>query len=370
MEKVLFSASIDEHLLGFHIPYIKWFSQHDYEVHTASKGNKDIPFVNIKHNISFERSPFKIANIRAFLELKKLIDENEYKLIHCHTPMASIITRFAAMKARKKGTKVIYTAHGFHFFKGAPLVNWVFYYSIEKIASRYTDCLITINEEDYNLAKNKLFAKNIRFVNGVGIDLDIFKYQTIEKKAELRKNYRYDERDFILIYAGELSYRKHQDLLIDAINNAQNSILNIKLLLAGAGNLYDQYKEQIIKLGLEDKVILLGSRADVAELMMLSDIAVSASRQEGLPVNVMEAIAIGLPLIVTDCRGNRDLVKNNENGYVIGVNDTKDFSDAIVRLHDSLQERLEFSKKNKEIIQKYSLEKIVEDMCEIYQEFL
>lgn len=370
MDKILFSASIDEHIIGFHIPYIKWLNEQGYEVHVASRGNKEIPFVDKKYNIPFERAPFKVANIRAYKQLKNVIKHNDYKLIHCHTPMASVITRLAARKARKQGTKVIYTAHGFHFFKGAPLINWLIYYPVEKLVAHYTDCLITMNKEDYNNAKKKLAAKNIRFVNGVGIDLNIFKSQTMEKKDELRKNYGYSKDDFILIFAGELSYRKHQDLLIDAISGVKKNIKNIKLLLAGKGSLYEQYKKQIIKLGVEESVSLLGSRSDVVDLMMLSDVAVSSSRHEGLPVNVMEGIATGLPLIVTDCRGNRDLVKNNENGYLASIEKPQDFCDAILRLYNSEEKRINFFNKNKEIIKKYSLVNTINEMGEIYQEYL
>ncbi|PKM96279.1 MAG: glycosyltransferase family 1 protein [Firmicutes bacterium HGW-Firmicutes-1] len=370
MEKILFTASIDGHLIGFHIPYIKWFNDQGYEVHTASNGNGKIPYVHMKHNIQFERSPFKFTNILAYKQLKKIIEENDYKLIHCHTPMASFITRLAARRVRKKGAKVMYTAHGFHFFKGAPIINWLLYYPIEKLMARYTDCIITMNDEDYNISRNHLAKNNTRFVNGIGVDLTVYKPQTTEKKDQLRKHYGYKKSDFILTFAGELSYRKHQDLLINAISCVKENIAGIKLLLAGEGCFYDQYKDQIIKLGLEEYVFLLGKRNDIVDLMMLSDVAVSSSRQEGLPVNVMEGIATGLPMIVTDCRGNRDLVKNNENGYIIGIENTQDFCDAILKLYDSPIDRMRFANNNIEIIKKYSIENTIKEMAVIYNEYL
>lgn len=370
MEKVLFTASIDSHLIGFHTSYLKWFHEQGYEVHSASYGNSTIPYVHIKHNLPFDRSPYRIANITVYKQLKKLILENDYKLIHCHTPVASILTRLAARKARKKGTKVIYTAHGFHFFKGAPLVNWLFYYAIEWLVARWTDCIITMNSEDYKIAIKKLPCKDIRFVNGVGIDLSDFNAPTAETKDAFREQYGYPKDAFILIYAGELSYRKHQDLLIAAIHDVKERIPNILLLLAGEGDLREQYQNQISQLGIENFVFLLGYRSDIKDLLKLSDIAVSASRQEGLPVNVMEGMATGLPLIVTDCRGNRDLAIASENGYVIGVDDIKGFSDAIFKLYESSEDRLLFSNRNKEIIQKYSIENIVKEMALIYKAYL
>ena len=149
MDRVLFVATVTSHINAFHIPYLKWFKEQGYEVHVASKGKQKIEYCDKHYEIPFERFPLKKNNIKAFRELKKIIDNNNYKIIHSHTPVAGILTRLAVRKARKSETKVIYTAHGFHFYKGAPLLNWLIYYPIEKICSRWTDCLITINSEDY-----------------------------------------------------------------------------------------------------------------------------------------------------------------------------------------------------------------------------
>lgn len=146
MKKVLFTATVDSHILQFHIPYLKYFKEQGYEVHVATNGNEKIPFCDVKHKIHFERSPFKINNLKAIKQLRKIIEQEKFEIIHCHTPVGSVTTRIAAKKARRKyNTKVIYTAHGFHFFKGAPIINWVLFYPIEKWLSKYTDCLITIN---------------------------------------------------------------------------------------------------------------------------------------------------------------------------------------------------------------------------------
>ena len=171
MKKVLFTATVDSHILHFHIPYLQYFHEQGYEVHVATNGTEEIPFCDVKHTVSFERSPFKANNIKAIKQLKEIIDKEKFNIIHCHTPMGSVVTRLAAKQARKKyNTKVIYTAHGFHFFKGAPILNWILFYPVEKWLSKYTDCLITINEEDYTLAKNKFHAKKVELVHGVGVD--------------------------------------------------------------------------------------------------------------------------------------------------------------------------------------------------------
>ncbi|AMM94004.1 glycosyl transferase [Peribacillus simplex] len=369
MKKVLFSAAVDSHILNFHLPYLKWFKEQGYEVHVASNGDSEMPYVDVKYNIPFERSPFKFANFKAYKELKKIIEKNKYKLIHCHTPMGGALTRLAAIKARKLDTKVLYTAHGFHFYKGAPIVNWLLYYPVEKWLSKYTDCLITINKEDYQKVINNFKAKSIKLVNGVGIDLNKFLPQTIEMKNELRKKYNFNETDFIVLFAGELSYRKHQDLLIDAFYLVNKKIPNVKLLLAGDGNLYQQYRDQVSRLELQETVQFLGYRNDIDKLLTISDLSVSSSRQEGLPINVIEAMATGLPLVVKDCRGHRDLVINGENGFVIKGDNEEGFSGLIERLYGSKELRSKFSDKNIEMVRKYSIENVMKEMESIYLEF-
>ncbi len=368
--KVLFVASVESHFISFHLPYLKWLKEQGAEVHVACSGDMQIPFTDKKHTLTFERSPYKLNNIKAYKELKKIIDSEDFKFIHCHTPMASVITRLSAKKARKRGTKVIYTAHGFHFTKGGPWQNWALYYPIEKILSRYMDCLITINEEDYSFAKKSLYTKDIRFVNGVGVDTDKMQKQTEEKKLQLRKSCGYKAEDFILFFAGELSYRKHQDLLIKAVALVKEEIPDIKLLLAGDGALMNKYKQMVEENKLEKQVLLLGYSSEVVNLLLLSDISVSSSRREGLPVNVMEGMAAGLPLIVTDSRGNRDLIINNENGYVVDIEDEKQFAQAIIKLYKNPDIRKKFAENNLRDINKYSLHVILQEMIKIYAEYL
>ena len=367
MKKVLFTATVENHLYSFHTPYLKWFKEQGYQVHTASKEEgRELP-VDKKHDISFARSPFKLDNLKAYRELKTLINNEDYDIIHCHTPMGGALTRLAARKARKKGTRLIYTAHGFHFFKGAPLINWLLYYPVEKILARYTDILITINNEDYENAMKKRFkAKKIELIDGVGINLKKFRPQTIVEKNRLRNEYGYKEEDFILIYAGELNYNKNQSLLFKAIALLKEEIPEIKLLLAGTGDLLEDYQSEVSQLGIKQHVEFLGYRNDVPSLMLLSDIGVSVSKREGLPVNVMEAMATGLALVVTDCRGNRDLVVNGENGYVIEMDDADGFAAAISKLHDAADLRKTMAEHSLQLIEKYSIERVMEEMERVY----
>ena len=202
MKKVLYVATVDIHIKTFHLPYLKMLHDMGYEVHVATNGKEEFPDCDKKHTICIERSPYKLKNIKAIKQLKKIIDKEKFDIIHCHTPMGSVVTRLAAKKSRKKhNTKVLYTAHGFHFYKGAPLLNWILFYPIEKYLSKYTDTLITINQEDYNLAKNKFSKRcnNIEYVPGVGIDTEKFNIKLTEKeKNQFKKNIGIKKEDFIL----------------------------------------------------------------------------------------------------------------------------------------------------------------------------
>ena len=210
MKKVLFVATVVKlHIMVFHIPYLEWFKKNGYEVHVAARNdydNKDeciIPFCDRFHDLPFERSPIRKNNLQVYKDLKNIIDTEQYEIIHCHTPMGGAIGRLAARSARKKGTKVIYTAHGFHFFKGAPLVNWLAYYPAERWLAKYTDVLITINTEDYEIAK-KFKVNRIEYVPGVGIDTDKFKNIEVNR-TEKRESLGVSEDDFMIISVGELN---------------------------------------------------------------------------------------------------------------------------------------------------------------------
>lgn len=371
MSKVLVTAHLGRHFRLFGQGDYKVLLDMGYEVHIAANFNDEIDKFDhpdvIKHQIDFDRNPFSRQNLKALNQLKKLFREEDFELVHCQSPSGGAITRLAAKETRaKKDTKVIYTAHGLHFFKGAPKKNWIMYYNFEKFFAKYTDCIITINEEDYYLAKDKLKVKNVEHVHGVGIDLKKFKPQTKEQKLELRSKYGYKVSDFILIYVGELSYRKNQDAAIKIIKNLKDKIPNIKLLIVGTGELEKKYKEEVSKLNLKSNVEFLGYRDDISNLMSLSDLCISTSRQEGLPVNIMEAMATGLPLVVSDCRGNRDLVKDNENGYVVPLDELIEFEKSIEKIAMEKNLKLKLSEKSLINIKMYDIKNTKKEMSKIY----
>ncbi len=374
MKKVLFVATVTKHINSFHIPYLKWFKEEGYEVHVASNGNEPIEYCDKHYNLPFERFPLRKNNIKTYRELKKIINENKYEIIHCHTPVGGVLTRLAAKKARKKGTRVIYTAHGFHFYKEAPLLNWLIYYPIEKWLSRYTDCLITINKEDYELAKKKFRkCKQIELVHGVGLDTTKFDIKISNQAlATLKDEITIKKDNIVLTYIAELNKNKNQQLLIKTIEQiVKEGDTRYILLLVGDGKLKERYQKYVKKHKLENNIKILGKRNDIAKILKITDIYVASSLREGLPVNILEAMYMGLPIVATDNRGHRELIKNKKNGYIIDSEQKKkDFCEKIIELSHNKKIYNKFKEENKKIVKEFSLEEVTKEIRKIYNIYI
>lgn len=376
MHKVLVVSTLGRHFRYFGQYDYKVLKELGYEVHAAAnfKVKEYDSFEEdgvIRHQIDFKRNPFSFKNIVAYFQLKKIFKENNFKLVHCQSPTAGFFTRMAFLHFRNRERKIIYTAHGFHFFKGAPLINWILFYPVEKYLSVVTDALITINNEDYLISKRRFKCKTFR-IPGVGIDVN--KYARAENSAyseKIRSELGLNNDDFILIFVGELSKRKNQIFLIRCINQLMKiGYSNIKLLLVGEGVKMSNYKKYVIKNNLQKNVIFCGYRNDVPDLFSIANISVSSSYQEGLPVNVLEAMASGLPLILTNCRGNADLVVNGENGFVVDFDDDEAFVQAVIKLYNDRKLLHDMGKKSKEMILNYSLDNVQQIMKSIYNDLL
>jgi glycosyltransferase EpsD len=369
--KILFCATVDYHFKAFHLPYMEWFKKQGWEVHVAANGSMNLPFVDEKYNLPITRSPFSLKNLKAYGRLKQIIEENDYKIIHCHTPVGGVLARLAARGARKKGTKVIYTAHGFHFCKGAPVQNWLVYYPVERWMAKFTDCLVTINNEDHSLASAHGFkVPQVQHIHGVGVDTDRFKPVSVEQKLRMREALGYKENEFILFYAGEFNRNKNQMLLIQALASVKEKIPNAKLLLAGNGSMLEQCKKHAAKLGVEDRIEFMGFRSDIEHLLKIADIAVSSSNREGLPVNVMEAMACGLPVIATHNRGHSELIINDKNGYIVPRNNDELFGNRIYNLYSSPEIRKTMGEESRKRIKPYSLNEVGEELGRLYSAYM
>lgn len=371
MKKVLITATVYSHVAQFHKPLINMLKEKGYEVHVAGRNNlvekKGLSIENVDkfYDIPFSRSPLNKNNIVAFVKLKKIINENNYSIVHCNTPMGGIITRLATMKQRNKGVKVIYTAHGFHFYNGAPKKNWLVYYPIEKFFSRYTDLLITITKEDYKVAKEKFYCSVVH-MHGVGANAEKFNSDTINFE-ELRMNLDFNITDFIVLTIGELNKNKNQEVAIRAIKKLENKIPNLKYLLAGNGPNKEYLEKLVEENNLNEKIIFLGYTTDVDKYMKISDILVSSSLREGLPLNVMEAMFCKRSVIASKNRGHNELITHMKNGMLFDAKNEEELAENIFKLYKNKNLRNSLISNAYQVIQKYGIDAITKELDIIYK---
>ncbi|WP_416655359.1 glycosyltransferase family 4 protein [Bacillus amyloliquefaciens] len=370
-KKVLFCATVDYHFKAFHLPYFQWFQDMGWEVHVAAGGDMNLPFVNEKFSVPIRRSPFHPENLSVYRQLKRLIQDNGYDMIHCHTPVGGVLARLAARQARQKGTKVLYTAHGFHFCEGAPLKNWLLYYPIEKFLSSYTDCLITINEEDYERAKQmKKTDCDAKKIHGIGVDTDRFRPVNRAESERLREKHGFTAGEFILVYPAELNGNKNQGILIEAAALLKNSIPELKLVFAGEGAMEESYRKKAESLGVSDIVRFYGFCRDIHELIQLADLSVASSIREGLGMNVLEGMAAEKPAVAADNRGHREIIEDGVNGFLVPAGDSAAFADRIEKLYRSPGLRKAMGQKGRRTAECFSETRTVKEMAHIYAGYM
>lgn len=369
-KKVLFVATVVKtHIVQFHIPYLKMLKEMGWETAVAAKNDYDdsnecnIPYCDKYYPVAFGRSPLTRDNIRAYKELKSIIDEGDFDMIHCHTPVAAFLTRLAARDARKKGCKVVYTAHGYHFYKGAPLLNWLVFFPAEWIASFFTDVLITINREDYEFSRKHLHAKRLEYVQGVGVKLERFQNHSAERDA-IRVSLGLGKDDFVLLSVAEMTKNKNHRMMLEAMARIPNP--HVHLLCAGRGQELENNIALCSQLHLMHRVHFLGYRSDVPQLYAAADVFLFISFREGLSLSLMEAMSSGLPCIVSPIRGNVDLITDRKEGIYARLH-PKSIAEAIVSLESDPELRRTLGEAAKEKVQAFSLDTISKRMEEIYR---
>lgn len=321
--------------------------------------------INVEYiHIDFDRNVYNfVQNNKAYRQIKKIIHEHHFNIIHCHTPIGSVLTRLAARKYRKQGTKVIYTAHGFHFFKGAPLKNWLLYYPVEWLCSFFTDELITINKEDYARAQKHMHAKHITYIPGVGVDTKKFAPNLLpmEEKVLKRAELGVKDGEKMLLSVGELISRKNHESVIRALAKLNDP--KIKYFICGNGGLKDELENLSKELKLSDNITFLGYRTDISALCECADLFVFPSLQEGLSVALMEAIASKTPVICSNIRGNTDLIKGH------ALFDAKNILEISERIEEYLhKDNSEETERNFSTLKKFDLENVSEEMKALYLE--
>lgn len=323
-------------------------------------------------HLSIPRSLTHIPEMfKSISKLKKHIAEHPYEIIHTQTPFGGVVGRLAAKKARKQNkTKVIYFVHGFHFFKGASAKNHIIYYNIEKFLSHYTDCLITLNQEDYAAACNKFRHPNVRYVPGIGVDTDMIHNMHVDKAAKcLSLGIPTDKK--IILTVAELIPRKNLDGTIRAFAGIKNH--DSILVICGKGQLAEQLKKLTQDLDIAQRVFFLGYRTDILDIYHIADIFLFTSYQEGLPVGIMQAMAAGLPVIASDIRGNRDLLGAGEDtqssDYLIDVKDKTAFTNKLDYLLEKPEIRASLGSENtKRCREHFDISIVHKEMLAIYKE--
>lgn len=399
MKKALIHAHTTYMLTQFNIDNIKILQGLGYTVDVASCWNDDDSALSpeamndrrkllkdLGCRIIETSSLRKIFNIfelqKAYMQLKREVETNKYEIVHTQSPIGGVICRLACRKARKLyGTKVVYEAHGFHFFKGAPLKNWLVFYNVEKYCSKFTDLLITINKEDYNSAQD-FYAKQVAYVPGVGVDTHKF-VASEGAREKIRKELAIDEDTTVLLSVGELIPRKNHIEVLKALKIMKDQGMlvspesdervepkyKIRYLIAGRGRMAAELRDIIKTMGLSDYVKMLGFRRDVADVFAASDIYVFPSHQEGLPVALMEAMSVGLPVICSRIRGNTDLIEDGVGGYLF---DSKDEQTLVLALKRSLADlptvRENMGQANIETMKSFDKEKVNELMKQLYEQ--
>ncbi|MDW2799655.1 glycosyltransferase family 4 protein [Clostridium boliviensis] len=385
-KKALLVTTVSGFVPQFEMSNVYILRNMGYEIHyatnynTPSYGNDNRRLKGtgiIQHQIDFVRSPFKIQNIKVYFQLKQLMIDEHFDLVHCHTPMGSVIARIAAHAT--KTYPVIYTAHGFHFFKGAPYINWFLYYPVEKLLSYFTDQLICINQEDYERSKKHFHAKHLNYIPGVGLDIN--KEQKAVDINRKKQELGLHSDKFILLSSGELIKRKNHETIIRAIRDYKDNYASVPFhyIICGQGVLEGYLKDLADSLKVSNYISFLGYRNDMMEILQIADLFIFPSYQEGLPMALLEAMAYGLPVICSDIRGSRDLMGKCEKdtmnvcdgGILIKhADDVKSFSKAIYLILQNKELLNEMSSKNKIKVKNFSQINVNEAMINIYNNLL
>lgn len=367
--KVLLTATVQSHICQFHKPLVEVLHEHGCEVHVAARDNLakknglKLDFVEKIFNVPLARSPKSTDNIRAYKELKKIIDEGHYDVIHCNTPMGGIVTRLAARKTRKQGTKVIYTAHGFHFYKGAPKKNWIVFYPIEKFFSRLTDILINITYEDYKLAKEK-FHCQVEHIHGVGVNEKRYFPVGLEKQKKLREELGFGADQKIILCVGELLPNKNQQMAIRMMQQVVMKFPDAVLLLAGNGPEQEKLENLIAELRMEQNIKMLGYCTCLEKYQRITDVLVACSKREGLPLNLVEAMLTQNPVVASVNRGHRELIHDGENGYL--VNSVDQMAEKVMGLLADAQLKNKIGSAAQDYARDYGFVNVERELEEIY----
>lgn len=372
-KKALIVTRVSGFVPQFEMNNVKILQEMGYEIHYAAnfdtvvygEDNRRLMNTGIKrHHIPFLRSPLSRQVIFCYKRLKQLMLNEEFDLIHCHMPMTGVVARRAAKAVYKEtGRKVpvLYTAHGFHFYKGAPLANWIYYF-VEKHYARYTDRLILINKEDFARAGKFPVRGKTEYTPGIGM-------KPLPQPTEgfdLREKYGISPEDKVIVSVGELTNRKNHKTMIEAMDWFRRE--PVTYLICGTGPLEEELRKQIREMHLENRVILAGYCENIPDILRQADFFAFPSKQEGLPVAVMEAMQAGLPVLGLDIRGNNELIVDGHGGFLFEEDLAEDYVKGLQFYLSYPEEAERMGRWNQEKVKAFSLEHVEKEMRRIYAE--
>lgn len=371
MKKILYVTTVSSTINAFLVPHIKYLIEQGYKVDVATNITDEVDKYLIDigvrvFKVDFQRTPISLKNSRAYKQIREIQKNEKYDMVHVHTPVASFVTRYALRK--EKNLKIIYTCHGFHFYKGGSILNWMLFYPIEYLAARWTDKLITINSEDLEVAKKFKLRSNgsVSKIHGVGIEKEKYVVENFDK-SEYRRKLNLENEDFVILVLSELNKNKNHIQLIKAMSKLKDKYPNIKALFAGVGPLEEEIKSQIKNYGLENNIQLLGWRNDVKELINSCDVVGLFSKREGLGKCLLEGMICGKAVIATNTRGPKELIVNDENGFLFEIDEHEETIKSIEKIYKDKSLKAKFEYNGKKKADKYLLENVLFQLDEIYK---
>jgi glycosyltransferase EpsD len=368
--KILYIANVaGEHICKFYLNEFKKMSELGHCVDVACRLDSDVPYVSRIYPMPWKRSPFHFSTFGGIKKVKKIIETGNYDIVYCTTPIGGLIGRLAAKQVKKYHPAVIYIAHGFHFFHGSSFLSWLIFFPVEKWLSKYTDVLITINDEDYQIALTKFSAKKVVQINGIGANLH--KYQDISMSEEQIRILKNDlgtmNRYPILYYAAEISALKNQKMLLSVLRLLQERGFSPALLLPGEDETNGKFSRLIKKKKMDGCVRLLGFRKDCEQIIRTADFCTPSSTREGLGINIIEAMASGIPIVATNNRGHRQSILTGKNGFLVDINDSQAMANNICSLISNPSLKNEIVQNALKTSGEYGWDKVFPSILKIYQ---
>lgn len=373
MGKRILITSTDLMMIQFLVPHVENFVEHGYEIEIACSDvggyieeikNRLKNKVKAVYTVSLVRSPFSFSNIKGYRELRKIILDGDYDIIWTNEPVMGAVTRLAARRSRKNGTRIVYMVHGFHFYSGAPIRNWVLLYPIERMLSTVTDYIITLNSEDFKRAK-KFPVKHVYYIHGIGADTDRLKKDTVNQ--DIRKKLQIPKQAFLILSVGELNANKNQKIIIDALSILQDK--DIYYVLCGSGKNLKNLQAQSRRYNLQDNIRFVDYRRDIINFYDQADVFVLPSYREGMPIALLEAMYCGVTPVTSDIRGVRDVMKDGITGVICDPKDSKAFAEAIKNLKEDKRLRKGYGENSRKAVKPYMLSLVKDKILGIFESF-